>query len=122
MAALAAEEASSAAFLALGNASEAIRTKEKAARERDVRGAAKAAEREKQTAEHERKRAEKEANRTTERERKRVEVEANCTTWTVEDDVTFVSMITGGSGFAEIASALDKCLTTSAITAGGIEN
>jgi hypothetical protein len=89
VAALAAEEASSAALLALGNASEAISAKEKADREQDERGAVKAAERKKQTNQHKLKRAEK---------------------WTAEDDATIMSMITGGSSCTEIALALGKGL------------
>jgi hypothetical protein len=59
MAALAKEETSSADFLALGNALEAISTKEKADRERDERGAANAAKREKRTTKHEWKRVDR---------------------------------------------------------------
>jgi hypothetical protein len=55
VAALAAEEASSAAFLALGNELEGSGAKEKSDRERDERGAVKAAEREKQTTERKHK-------------------------------------------------------------------
>jgi hypothetical protein len=65
---------------------EAFSRKEKAVRERDERGAVKAAE----------------------REPKQEEKEANRTTWTTEDDEAIMSVIVGGSTYAEIALALGK--------------
>ena len=116
MAALAKEETSSADFLALGNALEAISTKEKADRERDERGAANAAKQEKRTTKHEWKRVDKEANkaaeygkRTTERATKRERKRAGKIT--AEDDEEITRMIAGGYSCKKIASELGKGLT-----------
>ena len=113
--ALAAEEASSAAFLALGNALEAISTKEKTDRERDERGAVNAAEHEKRPTERERKQAKKwtvsaeREIRTTKREHKRAEK------WTAEVDEAIKCMIADGSTYTKIASELGKSLKESDI-------
>ena len=70
---LATEKASSATFLARGNALETMSTKENADRERDERGAVNAAKHEKRTTEHEHKQAEKEVNNAAEREKQTTE-------------------------------------------------
>ena len=43
-------------------------------------------------------------------------------TWTAEDDKMIVSMITGGSSYTKIASALGKRLEKNDISNGGITN
>ena len=109
--ALAAKEASSAAFLALWNALEATSTKEKADREQDERGAVNAAKCKKRTTKRECKRAEKEANLTTKRERK----EADHTTWTAEINEAIMRMIVDSSIYTNITSGLGNGLKRSGI-------
>ena len=125
---LAADEASSAALLAMGIAMEAQTAKELADNERDERArmtsvecAAKAAERDRKRAEKEAeeeaqrvakavrdcKRAEKEAEKA-QRVAKAVERDAK---WSAEDDASIESMINDGVSFSKITSKLGNGLT-----------
>jgi hypothetical protein len=125
---LAADEASSAALLAMGIAMEAQTGKELADNERDERAQMTSVERAAKVVEHDCKRAEKEAEeaqrvvKAAEHDRKRAEKEAeeaqrvakaaerDTMDWTVDVDATIVSMIAGGSSYSEIALELGNGL------------
>ena len=127
---LAADEASSAALLAMGIAMEAQTAKELADNERDERARMTSVERAAKVVERDRKRAEKEAEEEAQRvakavrDRKRAEKEAENAQrqrvakaaerdakWTADVDAIMVRMVGGGSTFSKTASELGNGLT-----------
>ena len=125
-----ADEASSAALLAMGIAMKAQTTKELADNERDERARMTSVERAAKVVERDRKRAEKEAEEEAQRvakaarDRKRAEKEAENAQrqrvakaaerdakWTADVDAIMVRMVGGGSTFSKTASELGNGLT-----------
>ena len=102
--------------MALGKTIEAISKKEKADRERDERARTSEAEWKKNSGI--RMCCQHSMSAKIEEERK----QHSSITWTAEDDEMIVSMITGGSSYTEIASALGKRLEKNDISNGGITN
>jgi hypothetical protein len=105
---LAADEASSAALLAMGIAMEAQTAKELADNERDERARMTSVERAAKVVERDRKREEKETEEEAQRVAKAAERDAK---WTEDIDASIERMIDDGVSFSKIASELGNGLS-----------
>jgi hypothetical protein len=119
---LAADEASSAALLAMGIAMEAQTAKELADNERDERARMTSVERAAKVVERDCKRAEKEAEEEAQRAKTAAKAAQRDAEWSAEDDASIESMINGGVSFSKIASKLSNGRTEADIKNRGIEN
>jgi hypothetical protein len=119
---LAADEASSAALLAMGIAMEAQTAKELADNERDERARMTSVERAAKVVERDCKRAEKEAEEEAQRAKTAAKAVQRDAEWSAEDDASIESMINGGVSFSKIASKLSNGRTEADIKNRGIEN
>jgi hypothetical protein len=119
---LAADEASSAALLAMGIAMEAQTAKELADNERDERARMTSVERAAKVVERDCKRAEKEAEEEAQRAKTAAKAAQRDAEWSAEDDASIESMINGGVSFSKIASKLSNGQTEADIKNRGIEN